>query len=62
MNLSTKWEQTHRHKEQTCGCQVGWWSKWDGWGVWDWQMQTIRFRMDKYIQHRELYPNSWDRT
>ena len=32
MNLSTK--QTHRHREQTCGCQgaVGWK---DGLGVWD---------------------------
>ena len=27
-------EKTHRHKEQTCGCQ-GWGGgrKWDGWGV-----------------------------
>ena len=23
MNLSTKQKQTHRHREQTCGCQVG---------------------------------------
>ena len=23
MNLSTKQKQTHRHKEQTGGCQVG---------------------------------------
>ena len=23
MNLSTKWKQTHRHREQTCGCQGG---------------------------------------
>ena len=23
MNLSTKQKQTHRHKEQTCGCQGG---------------------------------------
>ena len=23
MNLSTKQEQTHRHREQTCGCQGG---------------------------------------
>ena len=21
MNLSVKWKQTHRHREQTCGCQ-----------------------------------------
>ena len=23
MNISTKQKQTHRHKEQTCGCQGG---------------------------------------
>ena len=23
MNLSTKQRQTHRHREQTCGCRVG---------------------------------------
>ena len=23
MNLSTEWKQTHRHREQTCGCQGG---------------------------------------
>ena len=27
MNLSTKQKQTHKHKEQTCGCQEG-----GGWG------------------------------
>ena len=33
MNLSTK--QTHRHREQTCGCQGGGgWGR-DGLGVWD---------------------------
>ena len=29
MNLPMKQKQTHRHREQTCGCQwvsvVGWW-------------------------------------
>ena len=34
MNLSTKLKQTHRHREQTCGCQGGGGKKWDGWGVW----------------------------
>ena len=24
MNLSTKQKPTHRHREQTCGCQEGW--------------------------------------
>ena len=47
MNLSMKQKQTHRHREQTCGCQGG-----EGWereelGVWDKQMQTIIYRMDK---------------
>ena len=23
MNISTKQKETHRHKEQACGCQVG---------------------------------------
>ena len=23
MNISMKQKQTHRHREQTCGCQVG---------------------------------------
>ena len=45
MNLSMK--QTHRHREQTCGCQEG-----GGWGR-GWigslglAMQTIIYRMDK---------------
>ena len=25
MNLSTKQKQSRRHREQTCGCQAGWW-------------------------------------
>ena len=35
MNLSTK--QTHRHREQTCGCQGGR----DGLRVWNQQMQVL---------------------
>ena len=59
MNLSMKQKQTHRHREQTCGCQGG--GEWgrDGLGVQGWQMQTITLRMDKQqgltVQHRELY-------
>ena len=34
MNLSTQQKQTHRHGEQTCGCQGGRGREWDGWGVW----------------------------
>ena len=47
MNLTTKQKQTHRHREQICGGQGG-----GGWGndgsaVWEQQMQTIIYRMDK---------------
>ena len=38
MNLSTKQKQTHRHREQTCGCQ-------EGWGGIDWE-----FGIDMYTQ------------
>ena len=30
MNLSTEQKQTHRHGEQTCGCQGGGRRDWDG--------------------------------
>ena len=47
MNLSTtEQKQTHRHREQICGCQ-GERKEWDGLEVWDQQMQTITYRMDK---------------
>ena len=29
MNLSEKYEQTHRHREQACGCQ--WWVGGNNW-------------------------------
>ena len=45
MNLSTEQKDTHRHGEQTCGCQGA--GEWDGLGVWNQQMQTIPFRMGK---------------
>ena len=47
MNVSMKQKQTHRHGEQTSGCPGG--GRWerDGGGVWDQQMQTITYRMDK---------------
>ena len=34
MNLSKEKTQTHRHREQTCGCQGGGEREWDGLGVW----------------------------
>ena len=64
MNLSMKQKQTHRHREQTCGCQ------WGG-GVWErmeWEFggqQTSIYKMDKHqgptVQHRELYSLSCDK-
>ena len=30
MNQDTKQKQTHRHREQTCGCQGGAGREWDG--------------------------------
>ena len=44
MNLSMKQKQTHRHREQTGGCKGG---VGGGLGVWDYQMQTIIYRMDE---------------
>ena len=44
MKLSVK--QNHRHREQTCGC-LGWWQGREVLGVWDYQMQTFIYRMDK---------------
>ena len=51
--------------EQTCGCQGGeGWGR-DGLGVWDQQMQTIIYKMDRQqgltVQHRELYSMSYDK-
>ena len=34
MDLSTKQKQTHKHGEQTCGCQGGGMRDWEGLGVW----------------------------
>ena len=48
MNLSVKQKQTHRHREETCGCQGGGMETGrDGVGVWGYQMQTIIYGMDK---------------
>ena len=56
--------ETDRHREQMRGCQGG--GEWgrDGLGVWDQQMQTIIYRIDKQgptVQHRELYSISCDK-
>ena len=47
MNLSTEQKQAHRYREQTCGCQCGEVVGRDGLGVWDKQMQTVIYRIDK---------------
>ena len=47
INISMKQKQTYRHREQTCSCQrVEGWRR-DGLLVWNQQMQTIIYRMDK---------------
>ena len=51
MNLSMKQKQTHRQKEQTCGCQG--WGK-DGMGVWDytgWINKILLYSTGNYIQY-----------
>ena len=65
MNLSTKQKQTHRHREQICGCQRG---EGEGEG-WNESLGLVEanyyIQMDKQqgptVEHRKLYPNSWDR-
>ena len=59
MNLSMK--QTHRHREQTCGCQEGGKVGRDGLGVWDsrckllyieWiNNKVLLYSTEKYIQY-----------
>ena len=63
MDLSMKQYQGHR--EQTGGCQGGGESERVGLGVWDQQMQTGIYRMDKQQgptgKRRELYSISCDK-
>ena len=65
MNLFMK--HTFRHRKQTYGYQRG---KLGGWrrdrlGVWDWQMQTAIYKMDKQqgptVWCRELYSRSYNK-
>ena len=62
MNLSMKQKQIHRHRAQLCGCCGGR----ERLGVWDQQMQTIMYRMDKQqdprAHHREVYSTSCDKS
>ena len=62
MNLTTKHKQTHRHREQTSGCQGGGRRGKKELGVWDQQIQTSTYRMHKQqgpaVEPRELYSKS----
>ena len=53
-----KTEKDHGQGEQTCGSQWGGRRQWDGWTVWNFWMQTVRFGMDGQwgptVQHKEL--------
>ena len=44
MNILIKQKQTHRHREQTCGCQG---AGGKGGENWDQQMQTIIYTLDE---------------
>ena len=47
MNLSMKQKQTHRHRKQTNGYQRGKVEGRDKLGVWDQQIQTTIYKIDK---------------
>ena len=64
MNLSAEQKQTHRHREQTCGCTgVGVEEGWSG--GWGQQMQAVKHGWNKQLGPtpwcRELYPMSCDK-
>ena len=46
-NVSMKQKQTHRHREQICGCQEGKGQERDKVGVWSYQIQITRYKIDK---------------
>ena len=63
MNLSIKQEQTLKHTDRFVTAKGGDRVARDGLGVWDQQMQTTVYRMDKQslvAYHRELYSISHD--
>ena len=65
MNLSTMQKQTYRQREQTC-CQGEGGQGREGLGVWNQQMQTIVYRIDKQQgptgENRELYSILCDKS
>ena len=62
MNLSTKQKQTHKHREQICGCQGGG-GVWEGWtgslGLSD--AKRTDKKQGPTVQHREQYSVSCDK-
>ena len=65
MNISTKQKQTHRHREQTVVAKEGGKGR-EGLGIWDQQMQTSIYGMDKQqdptVWYRELHSISCDKA
>ena len=59
MNLFPKQKETHRLQRQTYGYQTGKGVGEGKLGVWDQQIQTTRYKIDKQqgptVQHGELY-------
>ena len=51
MNISMKQKETHRHREQTCGCQEG-----GGGGGKDWEFGISRYKLIyiKWINNKVL--------
>ena len=47
LNLYTKQKQTHRHRKQTFGYQTGQGWESDKLGVWDLQIHTTIYKIDK---------------
>ena len=65
MNLCVNQKQTHRQREQTCGCESGGGVK-EGWvGGLGLAIQASMYRADKQqgptVSHRELYSTSSDK-
>ena len=60
MNLSKKQKQTHRHREETCGCQGG-----EGGGGKDWEFGISRCKLlyTEWInnKYRELHSIAFEK-
>ena len=61
MNLSTKQKQSRRHREQTCGCQAGWWVGEELLGSLG-LADAMEKQLSPTIQHWELYSVSCDKS